>query len=202
MDLSNCVIMDTETTGLSPDRHEIWEIALLDLGTGREYVWQLPLWNFKDADQIALNIGKFWERYEWGLNKWYTPFNGMTTNNPSPDYYTTNTLKDICRILQGKHIIGAIPSFDTDRLQRLLYRFDQVPTWHYHIIDIEALTVGWLLSRGVELSPPWKSEDLIDRLGAQRIDEKEKHTALGDCHQVLNVLSKMEAIFHKERSDT
>jgi hypothetical protein len=66
--------IDTETTGLDPDRHEIWEIALIV--DDQEYQWFLPV-DLGKADPIALNIGRFHERYR------------STTIVPSGKYATT-----------------------------------------------------------------------------------------------------------------
>jgi hypothetical protein len=56
------VFVDTETTGLDPDRHEVYEIGLID-GNGAElHLWisDAPL---QTADPIALRIGRYYERW-------------------------------------------------------------------------------------------------------------------------------------------
>ena len=53
--------IDTETTGLVPDRHTIWEVALIT-PAGDEHVWQFPV-DEMAADPFALNIGRYWERH-------------------------------------------------------------------------------------------------------------------------------------------
>jgi hypothetical protein len=42
------------------------------------------------------------------------------------------------------HIIGAVPSFDTERLSLLLERHGCAWGGHYHLIDVENLAVGYL----------------------------------------------------------
>jgi hypothetical protein len=59
------------------------------------------------------------------------------------------------------------------------------PSWHYHLIDVEALAVGYLAGRGsADLfhpsALPWKSDDLSAALGITVRDE-DRHTALGDA---------------------
>ena len=71
------------------------------------------------------------------------------------------------------------------------------PSWHYHLIDVEALAVGYLAGRGWPLDHwgdpggetarmfdprnlPWKSDDLSAALGI-RITDDDRHTALGDA---------------------
>lgn len=53
--------VDTETTGLDPDFHEIWEVGLIV--NDEERLWQLPV-DLKRADPKALEIGRFHERYK------------------------------------------------------------------------------------------------------------------------------------------
>ena len=54
------VFIDTETTGLDPDRHAIWEVALIT-PDGNEHVWQFPV-DEMSADPFALDIGRYWDR--------------------------------------------------------------------------------------------------------------------------------------------
>lgn len=181
--------IDTETTGLDPDRHEIWEVGLI-LPDGAEHEWQLPV-DLSRADPMALNIGRFHER--------------RVLTTPKGDF-----AKQFVRLTRGLHLCGAVVSFDTDRLWRLLRANGECPMWHYHVIDVEALAAGWLrgfgraiarsapgtsqecdhvpsiaawrgaLDRMETAKPPWKSTDLSLAIGVdpERFD---RHTALGDA---------------------
>jgi hypothetical protein len=59
IDTSNVVFLDTETTGLDPDRNEIWDLAFIRDGKEYEYKFSPDLTR---ADPIALKIGHFYER--------------------------------------------------------------------------------------------------------------------------------------------
>jgi hypothetical protein len=59
------------------------------------------------------------------------------------------------------------------------------PSWHYHLIDVEALAVGYLMRERIRAGfdgsmLPWKSDELSAELGITVTDE-ERHTALGDA---------------------
>lgn len=141
--------MDTETTGLDPERHQIWELALIYDGHQIEY--QLPV-DLAVADPTGLRVGRFYERrhaitptadslsglcrvrYD-GKDKW-------TTGLPASYHAAT-----VARILDGRHLVGAVPSFDAAFLLRWLNQHGQAATWHYHLIDVEVLAVGYLAGR-------------------------------------------------------
>ena len=167
------LFVDTETTGLDPDRHGIWEVAAIRRnpdGTEERNEWYLRP-DLGTADPMALRINHFWER------------SPQMTATPLPHF-----VEDFMDMARGCHLVGAVPSFDEERLRRLLRANGGMETWHYHIIDVEALTVGYLTAKAkiegdaalLDLaSPPWKSDDLSLALGVdpERFD---RHTALGD----------------------
>jgi len=100
----------------------------------------------------------------------------------------------LARILDGAHLVGAVPSFDAAFLEPFLRRHGQAACWHYHLIDVEALAVGYLAGRwtqaradgmAAEAGPfvvpmPWDSDALSSAIGIAVSDE-DKHTALGDA---------------------
>lgn len=171
--MSEVVFVDCETTGLDPRRHQIWELALAD--DEQEYTWyfkpDLPL-----ADPMGLRVGRYYER-------------APRTSDPSRSPYWSDprpAAATIARALDGRHLVGAVPSFDAAFLSRFLRAQGQSPTWHYHLIDVEALAVGYLARQRhqVELppqwTPPWKSNDLSKAVGVDP-DDFDRHTALGDA---------------------
>ena len=159
-------IVDTETTGLDPDRHEVWEVALIlrrPDGARTEHVWQLPV-DLGRADAVALSIGRFYER----RHKAPTPL--------------AEFARAFAAYTHGAHLVGAVPSFDAAFLSRLLRANGACPGWHYHLVDVEALAIGWLAAKSEAGScePPWESNELTEALGIT-VDESSKHTALGDA---------------------
>lgn len=175
--MTKLAIVDTETTGLDPDRHEIWEVGLVlaaddDLGNAREISWQLPV-DLGRADPMALKITRFRER--------------RTYDGQMPVGQFAQTF---AKLTDGAHLVGAVPSFDEERLRKLLRAHGECPTWHYHLIDVEAMAVGYLHgaleeSDGDRQFPrpslPWRSDDLSRECGVDPPGEDERHTALGDA---------------------
>lgn len=199
--------VDCETTGLSLDFHEIWEVGLIlpDAGYRPERRWLLPV-DLSRADPFALDIGRFHDRHPQGHRY-------GTIDNVGPravwDIGLVNDLgrfaRDFARQTHGLHMVGAVPSFDDYRLAKLLRDNGAVPRWHYHTIDVEALAAGWLAGRKAETDdnggngtgtarvlnaegrlvevgpePPWDSDLLSLAVG---VDPAmfDRHTAIGDC---------------------
>jgi len=176
--------VDTETTGLDPDRHEVYEIALID-GNGAElHLWvsDAPL---ATADPTALRIGRYYERWpeRRQLDQFTRPtplpvdrFNPWLIELPSPYVIDGKTAAWIvAAATAGAHLVGAVPSFDAAFLDRLLRRYDLVPAWHYHNVCVENLIAGKLA-----IPPPWNSNDLSRKIGVEP-DDFERHAALGDA---------------------
>lgn len=167
--------VDTETTGLDPDLHEIWEVALIV--EGQEFTWMLPV-DLGRADPVALRVGHFYERRQPDLSECGAGWNAETRD--PRDFAASFAL-----LTRGRHLVGAVPSFDEERLRKLLRANGACPEWHYHLIDVEALAVGWIFGKGggakaVE-SLPWKSDALSIACGVDPPNEEERHTALGDA---------------------
>jgi DNA polymerase III epsilon subunit-like protein len=164
------VFVDCETTGLDADRHEVWEVGVVVDGNVQS--WLLPV-RMELADPISLGIGRFHERHPQG-------------NACKIDIHELTMLgdfaEDFAAITHGHHLVGALVSFDEERLRKLLLGQGYSPSWHYHIIDVEALMVGFLAAgrAGDDLSLPWKSEDLSRAVGVNP-DQFAKHTGVGDA---------------------
>lgn len=239
--------IDTETTGLDPERHEVWEVACilrrqqtphdavhdtvasgpgesvqadLDEARGRmvgthdeEFVWQLPV-DLSRADLIALNIGHFHERRIVGID---TNDHRLVHELKSVEFANVREKRwsmagfaaRFSRLTWGCHMVGMVPSFDTERLGTLLRRHGAVPGWHYQPIDVETLAAGSLLGscsiltgaehlawlehidadRGAKtvghfserLALPWDSEELSRSFGIPAPEGADRHSALGDA---------------------
>ena len=89
---------------------------------------------------------------------------------------------------RGAHLVGAVPNFDADCLDKMLRRHRLIPAWHYHLIDVEAMAVGWLshMDRYAGWSQaPWKSDALSRACGVEPPTDDERHTALGDARWAM-----------------
>lgn len=171
--MAKLAFVDTETTGLDPDRHHIWEVGLIlrDTDTDEpdtEYVWQFEV-DLSTADAKALEVGRFHDRYA-------TDADGYVVEWLRRDWAET-----FARLTWGAHLVGAVVSFDEERLRRLLRGSGQCPGWYYHLVDVEALAAGVL-----RVQPPWSSRELW-RLMNVSVPEDERHTALGDARVVRDV---------------
>lgn len=182
--MSSLAFIDIETTGLDPNIHEIWEVAAIvrqEDGCEVSCTWQLPVQDLDRADPIALDMTGFYNR------------RNIADEQIPLDIFC----KQFAQITDGTHLIGAVVSFDEERLRRLFYQQSVRHKWHYHIIDVEALLAGHIMGmtesrddfRGsnetrLEMrevaKPPWKSDKLSSIVG---IDPKqfERHTAMGDA---------------------
>ncbi len=186
--MTTLVFLDTETTGLDPDRHELWEIGCIVAGHrvgdyNGEWWWQLQP-NLATADPTGLRIGRYYEREQlwratpapavvlaspqWNQEKRSQPY-------PSERASLGDIAQRLARILDGAHLVGAVPSFDAAFLAPFLRRHGQAPCWYYHLVDVEALAAGHV---GAE--PSWDSQELSRAVGVDP-DEIQHHTALGDA---------------------
>jgi hypothetical protein len=188
------LFLDTETDGLH-DTRQIWEVGAILRLDDREIERHLFIdIDLSTADPFGLKVGRFYERHPIG--KWLSEDNEAVLPRPSlgsslvPPEYAASVL---ARMSHGSHIVGAVPWFDTDGLNRLLRQYKLLPGWHYHLIDIESLAIGYLQGKGFRfidkegkvgnLKLPWKSEDIFKMCGVET-PESERHTAMGDARSV------------------
>lgn len=203
--MSGVCFIDTETTSLDAETGEIWEVALIERrprtesaahAAGFHYVdvehrWLLPV-DLTHADPVSLEIGGFAARHPQGHEM--SCFTGDVAGHE--DHVLTpieSFVAQLMALTEGAHIVGAVISFDDERLRRLLrHKAGLESRWHYHTIDIEAMTVGFLLGHGI-LSPvqlPWKSTELSLAVGVDPT-RYETHTALGDARHVRDLWDVM-----------
>jgi DNA polymerase III epsilon subunit-like protein len=188
--MTSICFLDTETTSLRHDRRA-WEIGLIVRRAGREdreFQWFIDAEDLDlgNADPKSLKIGRFYERYPWMIG---------TANRMSGE---AEVLAQVEKLTREAHIVGAVPNFDTEVLANRMRAHGICPSWHYHLIDIEALAVGFMhgLNRHGHSSAscvegccfsddelpglPWKSDDLSAALGV-KINDEDRHTAVGDA---------------------
>lgn len=179
--MSRIVFIDTETTSLRPDRRA-WEVGLLarDPGTGVDIPTQLFIstdgLDLGNADPFALKIGGFYERHPQMRDPRNSCRNSCIAEREA--------LLQVERITRGAHLVGAVVNFDADVLGTRMRAHGIFPSWHYHLIDVEALAVGYLSATGARELPiplPWSSDDLTKQLGIPPVPDEERHTALGDA---------------------
>lgn len=174
------VFTDSETTGLYASHADVWEIALIDWNPGTQD-WEEHVWHVRPdlryADPMSLQINHFYER--------------MADLNWDDDF---KVAVELATRTAGKHLVGACPWFDATFYEKFMVAHGLRNAWHYHMIDVEALAIGFLSGRlmeqqssTLELPLPWKSDWLSETLGLTRPEKKDRHTALGDAREVKMV---------------
>ena len=187
------VALDTETTGLSLD-DEVWEFAAIRRNEdGVEATMHLF---------IEHDVRRCQALPESFLADHQRRFPESDTHEWHPDVVTRLQAAEVIAALfaDRPHIIGAVPNFDTERLALLLRRNGSEPGWHYHLIDVENLAVGYVRGRwenaedrrGMDdpagvLSLPWDSDELSRACGLEPPGDGERHTALGDARWALRL---------------
>ena len=177
--MSALVFMDTETTGLSP-ADDIWEFA----GIRREEdgsQTDLHLFIAHDGARCAALPQSFRDDHmaRWDSIKAVTP---------------RDAAERIAKFMGGRaHIVGAVPNFDTERLALLLGRWEQKPDWHYHLIDVENLAVGFLARAGTDVSLPWDSDELSIKVGIEPPTDA-RHTAMGDALWAMAIYDRVMGV--------
>jgi DNA polymerase III epsilon subunit-like protein len=171
--MSKIVFVDTETTGLDPQRHKVWEIAAIVRQDGEDVEWE---WMFKvdlsTADPTSLRLNRY-----YGRNR--------------GSYPTMSDAAVMSRVLGGGYFAGANPSFDAGFLEKFLRTHGHCPTWHHRKIDIEsmAMTVlGWDVPQGLSVSAL--------ALGIE-FDESQAHTALADARLARDIYDTIRALESK-----
>lgn len=177
------VFLDTETTGLHPDRRA-WEIAMIrrDDAGERETLIQVADVDLSTAEPKGLQIGGFYERHQ----QFRPQPRGPEDDSPADLMTEQQCAWHIERFTRGAHIVGAVPDFDARTLDPMLRRHGHIPAWHYHLVDVEAMAVGWLAGQGhTWVSPPWRSDELSRACHVDPPNDEDRHTAMGDARWVM-----------------
>lgn len=173
------VFVDTETTGLDPARHEVFEVALLS-SEGHEAQFWLPV-DLRSADPTALRMTRYYQRHPRetspggiGADAYERRFQDIPIGWKPTSFGAV--VERIVAATAGQHLVGAVPSFDATFLDVLIRQHGLVPAWHYHLVDVEALVAGKL-----GIAPPWDSEELAEKIDVKTPEGAERHTALADA---------------------
>ena len=186
--------VDTETTSLQHDRN-IWEVAVIrrdDYYGTKELLLQVHDVDLTNANLKSLQIGRFYERH-WASRS-YPP--SCFKNDCRSESEVAHAVE---HMLRGAHIVGAVPNFDTEALDAMFRRHRIISTWHYHLIDVENLAVGYIkglqkaggLHKDYDTNPPWTSQELGEVLGVEPETTLERHTALGDARWAMRMYDKV-----------
>lgn len=165
------VYLDTETTGLDPNHHHIWEMAYaIDDGPIESAIVPHTI---AGADDKALEIGRYFER---------TALRHVSTQ------FEMGMMSD----LEGATLVGANPAFDTAFLRA---RWGITP-WRYRLLDIEAYAMGalgWDEPKGLAAI----AETLV--IGEGYEIPAPDHTAAGDVDTLRDCHWALREIYRGER---
>lgn len=180
--MPDIVFLDTETLGLDPYA-PIWELAAVrrNADTGEEHEMVVHVEHRPERWVVD-----FPEKFLADYRARYTPTDAITP------YEAAHTLNAFC---YGKPtLVGANPAFDTERIARQwLEPLGIDRPWHYHLMDIEAVAIGYLKAQGMLPPGPWKSDQLSALLGVSP-DDYPRHTAMGDVNWVM---AQWDTVFGK-----
>lgn len=132
------VFMDTYTTGLSLD-DDIWEFAAIRREPDGTEI-ELHLFIEHDYNKCRELPESFREDHA----SRYLDHKAVT------QLRAANAILDLFAVGDGgqkPHVVGAVPNFDTERIAAMCQRQGYKPSawaWHYHLIDVENLAVGYL----------------------------------------------------------
>lgn len=183
--------VDTETDGLH-DARQAWEIGIIRRepdGAEREFHAFVDIDLSQTPDGFGLRVGGYHERHPYG--RWLSGRAATYDPGHLDPMSPAVAAEHVARMLHGSHVIGAVPSFDDHALERLLRANRLMGAWHYHLIDVETLAVGWLAAQGDKRRPPWHSDELSRAVGVEPPTEGERHTALGDARWVQRLYDKI-----------
>lgn len=198
------VFLDTETTSLRPDRR-VWEVGAIvrdETGHDQEHVGFIDLADLDlgNADLMSLKIGRFHERHPQasGTERQGAAGRGGVLSEQ-------RWVAELEKLTRGAHLVGAVVSFDAEVLAARMRAHGICPSWHYHLIDVEALAAGFLagefkacqdvgnpeadgptVEEAKTAIPPWKSDALSRAIGIEP-DNYDRHTALGDARWARDI---------------
>lgn len=193
--------VDTETTGVHPGRRA-WEIAIIRRepdGTETTLHVFVADVDLSEADPFGLKVGRFYERHpafartpEVAAAIAHGRALGLEVPKDEPCLDEDDLAPMVERMTRGAHLVGAVPNFDAEVFAAMLRRHRLTPAWHYHLIDVEALAVGYLAGRrpfdgSDPVALPWSSDALSRACGVEPAGDDERHTALGDAKWAMRL---------------
>ena len=178
--------LDLETTGLSSELHDVWEIGAilrgpLDGGADVEYCWQIRP-DLTWAEPKALQIGGYYQRCQLVDAEVGSAFGGIVGPGDEAGATTSTAVAArLAQLLDGAHLVAANVAFDDRFLQAFMRDNGQCATHEYHLVDVEAFAAGALA-----MPPKWNLDRLLDSCSIE-IDDADRHTALGDARLARNL---------------
>lgn len=187
MTTPDIIFADTETTSLRRPfmtaARQVWDVGFIvwpggDRTARREVQFYVPV-TTEDADSFALKIGKYWERYphrDEPSRYIYEPTHGTLLDRDL-------VAKRLSRTFHDAVMVGNNPRFDDESMAALCYDEGHIFEPYYHLVDLYALSLGWLMARG-KFDPtrmPLAGRDVSLLVGVEPPSDEEAHSALVDA---------------------
>jgi DNA polymerase III epsilon subunit-like protein len=175
---TDLVFVDTECTGLRPD-DEIWEFAGLRRFTDGSTSW---LHMLVEHDEM---------RAATGLPEPFRSQYLARRGSPENRWSRKRAAIAIAEFLGGDAVmVGAVPTFDSLHLTKMLHRYGILAPHRYAVLDVEALAAGYLTGTGHTVCVPPNGEQLSRELGIDP-GRYERHTAVGDVKSVSDLYERI-----------
>lgn len=161
------LFLDTETTGLDLNLHDVWEVAYA-IGDGPIVSAVVPH-SLQTADAKALLLNGYYNRFPSGTR--------------GSSWLLVDS--ELRAVFEGKTIVGANPAFDAYRLER---RWGVAP-WHYRLVDVESMAVVVF-----DLDHPVGLRAIAEKLAEEGWEiPQPDHTAAGDVATVRAVYKALRS---------
>lgn len=170
--MSRIVFVDTETTGLDPLLHEVWEIALIERREDGDYPTHLFVkpQHLETADANALQVNRFYERTH--------DFADAPSDKPGQQWSGIRTAaRKIARITTGAVLVGSNPAYDALMLNKLLRSQKMAPAWHYRPICVATMAYGYLHGTVAEHNVGVEDGVYKDAHGPAAVEAEAQHPA-------------------------
>jgi len=176
------VFVDTETTGLDFQRHQLTEVSwIVRYEDGRQEERRyFPEHTLDGADEKALELTHYHERI------------APQTRSPASEWLV-RFLDDA----DGAVLVGAVPDFDSRHLEQAAARIERRPSWDHHLLDVETLALP-LISPGPEA--PRSLAKTCRALGIPH-DRDQAHGALYDAQQAMRVFDRVHELLAELRAN-
>jgi len=175
------VFLDTEATGLDHERHELTEVAwIVRFEDGREEERQFfPQHTVDGADADALTLTRYHDRIA-----------------PQPKTPAKEWLTLFLEDARDAVLVGAVPDFDANHLERMCRKLGVQPTWDHHLLDVETLALP-LIAPGPEA--PRSLAKTCAALGIPH-DKDQAHGALYDARQAMLAFDRIWEVLRDLRA--
>lgn len=187
--MTKIVSVDVETTGLLPGYHEIWEIGVVPVDSGREHLYyQFQPAELEHAESPALQVGGFYENFDWigdprlardMLVEGVFKDEEEGTETPTGHKALTGAAEASFRIaqeLEGATIMGLNPHFDADHLEALLNKYGHAGAWSHRYLDLGSYAAGAWKAKG-----PLSGNAVAKRMESHGIVNDAAHNAYADA---------------------